>query len=366
MMLPAFRPWRALALAALALGAWASEARAAADAVGVVDGRTLVKSCRPWAPRGLSFFGRLVPADWTVGPDTAAARAGFGRWTVDAVKAVGGDTMRLQVGTPFLDPQSPAYRPAYLDEVRDAVRMARSAGLTVILSMQWEQRVRVEPVEKTPQGGALRAWGRLGPAFADDDGIVFELFNEPASKPWPGADEWEAWRAGHQAIIDELRRREVRNTLIVEGANWGKVLEGAPPLRDPLGRLAYGVHPYFAGDMATPPMWDRHWGAFAQSHPVVVTEWSHFANMCKLTDAATVDAFVDYLAARHIGLVAYGADEQNGRLMDVERGRITLKGFRGHACNDAGAGPGEAVQRLFARLAEADARAAPLARCTAK
>ena len=353
-------------IAALVAACLACGAAAAADDV-TVDGNTLLKDCRPWSPRGLSFFGRLVPRDWPVGPDTAAAREAFGPWTVDAVKAIGGDTMRLQVGTPFLDPRSPAYREGYLDDVRAAVRMARSSGLAVILSMQWAQRVRVEPVEKTPQGGALRAWQRLGPAFADDRGIVFELFNEPGSPPVPGAAAWAAWHDGHQAIIDDLRRRGVHNTLLVDGANWGKLLEGSPALRDPEGDLAYAVHPYLFGDMLDAGMWERHFGAFAQSHAVVATEWAHFAAMCRTADAGTVDRLLDYLASRRIGLVAYGADSPDGRLLRVDGGRVTLSRYDGRPCADSQAGPGESVRALFGRLAQADARAGPVpaARCHA-
>src|SRR6185503_551590 len=80
-----------------------------APVVGVVDGRQLVKDCLPWSPRGLSFFGRIAPAGKPLPPDVAAARAAFSHWTVEAVKAFGGDTMRLQAGLPFLDPQSPQY-----------------------------------------------------------------------------------------------------------------------------------------------------------------------------------------------------------------------------------------------------------------
>jgi hypothetical protein len=324
-----------------------------------------VKDCHPWSPRGLSFFGRIAPADKPLKPDAAAARAAFSHWTVDAVQALGGDTMRLQVGLPFLDPQSPQYVAAYLDELREAVRMARTAGLVVILSLQWERRTNVEPVEMTPQDSALRAWGRLAPAFANDLGVVFELFNEPAGKPAPGPWQWEAWRAGHQAIVDDLRRRGIRNLLIVDGTNGARLLEGAPPLHDPLGQLAYAVHPYFKEDMRTPQDWDARFGAFARTHAVVVSEWSHTAAQCAMGDAGAVTTLVDWLAARRIGLIGYGADERNGgRLLRTVDGRVGVTSYRG-GCTGADAGPGEQVQRLFAFLAQADGRVAPIdpARC---
>jgi endoglucanase len=339
---------------------------APAPVVGVGDGRQLVKDCRPWSPRGLSFFGRIAPAGKPLPPDVAAARDAFSRWTVDAVKDFGGDTMRLQVGLPFVDPKSPQFEAGYLDDVRGAVRMARAEGLVVILSLQWERRTGVEPIENTPQAAALRAWGRIAPAFAGDLGVAFELFNEPVGKPSPGPGQWEAWRAGHQAIVDDLRRRGVRNLLIVDGTNGARLLEGAPALHDPLGQLAYAVHPYFRNDLRTPQDWDARFGAFSRTHPVLVSEWSHTAAQCALADAGAVSAFVDWLAARRIGLIAFGADEpRGGRLLRSVRGRFGTTTYRGGACTGADAGPGEQVRRLFASLAEADRRvaAADPARC---
>ena len=358
------RGLKALALAAL-LAAAPALAQAAGDAVTVADGRQLLRDCRPWTPRGLSFFGRLVPRGWKTDNGTMAARDGFSRWVVDAVRAFGGDTLRLQVGLPFLDPRSPAYDEAYLDDVRQAVAMARSTGLVVVLSMQWEGRTGVKPVEMLPRDSALRAWQRLGPVFAKDGGVLYELFNEPASPPQPGPGFWRGWQDGHQAIIDMLRAAGARNTLVVDGLNGARLLQGAPELRDPLGRLAYGTHPYAGPDLASPAQWDEHFGRFAQSHAVIVTEWSHLPRDCGVADGATVDRFVDYLATHRIGLIGYGIDEANGgRLARREGGTVVPKTFDG-ACQAFTTGPGAALRRLFARTAEADARAPAAAACAA-
>jgi len=357
--MPRGLPALVLALAAVA----AVPARAAGDAVGVADGRQLLKDCRPWTPRGLSSFGRLVPRGRQTDPGTMAARDGFSRWVVDAVRAFGGDTLRLQVGLPFLDPRSPAYDAAYLDEVREAVAMARSAGLVVVLSMQWEGRTGVKPVEMLPKDSTLRAWQRVGPVFAGDGGVLYELFNEPASPPQPGPGFWRAWRDGHQAIIDALRAAGARNTLVVDGLNGARLLQGAPELTDPLGRLAYATHPYAGPDLASPAQWDDHFGRFAQTHAVIVTEWSHLARDCGVADGATVEAFTDYLARHRIGLLAYGIDEGGGgRLARRAGASVVPKTFDG-ACRSFASGPGDAVRRLFARTAEADARAPSAAGC---
>jgi hypothetical protein len=342
---------------------------AADDAITVTADQRLAKGCRPWTPRGLSFFGRLVPQGWQTDPGTMRAQQAFSSWTVDAVKWMGGDTIRLQIGLPFLDPQSPEATPGYLDEVREAVRMARRAGLVVILSMQWEGRTHVKPVEMIPGASTLRAWRVVGPAFADDPGILFELFNEPASPSAPGPGFWRAWHDGHQAVIDALRALGARNVLVVDGLNGARTFDGAPALQDPLGRLAYGLHPYLAADMAAPADFDRRFGRFAASHAMIATEWSHEVRACGAADGEAAARLLDYLDARRIGLVGYGADEAAGRLLRTGGGtdfRATT--FDGHRCEDHDAGPGELVRRSFARAAAADARESPLPRavCTAR
>jgi len=174
-------------------------------AVSVADGKQLLRDCRPWVPTGLSFYGRLIPSRWDSDPDTLQARDSFGQANMDLVRQFGGDAVRYQIGMPFLDPKSPQYRPGYLDEVAAAVQLARRDGFVVFLSMQWQGRTRVRAVETMPGASALRAWQAIAPRFSRDQGVVFELFNEPDSGTRPDPQTWELWRAGHQAIIDALR-----------------------------------------------------------------------------------------------------------------------------------------------------------------
>ena len=45
-------------------------------------------------------------------------------------------------------------------------------------------------------------------------------------------------------------------------------------LVDPLDRLLFGVHTYFDQVGTTREEWDRRFGDFAASHPLLVTEWT--------------------------------------------------------------------------------------------
>lgn len=343
---------------------------AATGVLGVqAGGRQLLRDCKPWVPRGLSLFGRLIPRDWRSDPGTVAARDAFGPATLDLARAIGADVVRLQIGLPFLDPQSPQHRPAYLGELKDAVAQARRAGFSVILSMQWQGRTGVKPVETVPAASALRAWRAVGPAFAGDLGIAFELFNEPTGALPPTAKDWSAWQSGHQAVIDALRGAGARNLLVVNGLHGAQWLDGAPPLNDPISQLAFAVHPYF-GTQAPGPVgakrpagqlervWDRRFGQFAERHPVIVTEWGHAAKHCVAGAAEQVESLLDYLAERRIGVIAYGVDEQQNRLLRrTEGGQPVWSSFRNRSCDADGAGPGELLRGLFERQAREAARA---------
>jgi hypothetical protein len=329
-----------------------------AGALGVqAGGHQLLRDCKPWVPRGLSFFGRLVPSARPADASTAAARERYDAEALPLARAIGADVVRLQIGQPFLDPQSPEHDPAYLGEVKAAVAAARRAGFSVILSLQWEGRTGVKPVEMLPKASALRAWTAVAPAFADDLGVAFELFNEPASPPEPGPGVWEAWRAGHQAVIDALRRQGVRNLLIADGLRGAARLDGAPALNDPLGQLAFAVHPYFGQEDNSPEGWDQRFGRFAATHPVIVTEWGHAARQCERGGAERVEQLLDYLAERRIGVVAYGADERHSRLADGPPAQPHWSSYRNRPCTGAAAGPGELLKTWFDRQAR-DAAAA--------
>ena len=59
--------------------------------------------------------------------------------------------------------------------------------------------------------------------------------------------------------------------------------DGAPPLDDPLGQLGYAVHPYLGRHNQTRAQWEKKWGDFARTHPVMATEFNADAggNYCR-------------------------------------------------------------------------------------
>jgi hypothetical protein len=350
-----------LAACLLAAAAGAAPAPPPADAITVTPDHHLARGCRAWTPRGLNFFGRMVPSGVRAGPAMAPIRERFGPWILDAARFFGADTLRLAVGLPFIDPGSPQAAAGYLAEVRDEVRLARDAGFAVILEVQWEHRTLTPRVDDVPGASTLRAWRVLAPVFASDPGVIYELLNEPLAgenRNPPAMSDWDRWRAGYQAVVDDVRRQGVRNVLVIDGLVTARSFEGAPELRDPLGQLAFGLHPYLGRNLRTPRDFDRQFGRFAATHAVVATEWTNMVKGCADAGADESAALLTYLEAHRIGLVAYGADENPGRLLRGDGpGRWRATDFAGKACTDPDAGPGALVRALFARTAAADAAA---------
>jgi endoglucanase len=102
-----------------------------------IQGKTFCKDSAPWLPKGIKVEGFNEPAGLRAKSKVAAeARNNWNAKERDAVKQVfGADTIRFAVSQPGLDPQSPIYDPAYLDELLAAFKEARAAGFVVIPSM---------------------------------------------------------------------------------------------------------------------------------------------------------------------------------------------------------------------------------------
>jgi endoglucanase len=282
-----------------------------------VEGNRFLRDGKPWVAEGVTLVGLVSPEGRVRDkPTYAAARAAFGPGMLGEVRRFGADTVRFQVSQTALDPRSKDHDPGYRDEVLDAVALARDEGFTVIVSMQW-QGVSGRRGEGMPTGATRRAWAPIVRAFGDDRGVLLEIFNEPEIDPRT-PKEWEAWRKPMQGLIDALRREGSENVLLVDGTQFARNLEGAPALDDPLGQLGYAVHPYLGRHNQTRAQWQKKWGDFARTRPVMATEWNASAggNYCRPEMPAQAEALLDYLAEQRIGLVAWALDMPNLRELD--------------------------------------------------
>jgi hypothetical protein len=311
----------------------------AADAQGAegvtVSGNRFIKNGKPWVPQGFSLVSIVAPPGRAASGSFSEASGLYGPQLLAQAHSLGANTLRFQVSQPGLDPQSPIYDPGYAQEIVDKVRQARAAGFVAIVSMQWEKPAGLPGQPNMPGDSTLRAWSSIAKPFAHDGDVMLELFNEPAMFV-QNPQTWPAWQQGMQAVVDELRSAGAQNVLILDGVQSSHILAGAPSVNDPLRKLAFGVHPYIVHPTDGPPMWEAQWGQFADSHPVVATEWNALpgGKNCRDDTAEASQELFGVMARRHIGVMVWALDMPN----TIVDGSGALLNFQNFQCTARGAG----------------------------
>ncbi|WP_235853569.1 fibronectin type III domain-containing protein [Halosimplex salinum] len=116
-------------------------------------------------------------------------------------------------------------------------------------------------------------WEAVAPEFADDEHVIFELFNEPTQPTMYGDDEgaWQAWRDAAQPWVDLVREHAPETPLIIGSPRWTSVTHMAPEYPFDGENLIYASHIY--PDNGAPSEFDQYYGEPANDVPVVVTEF---------------------------------------------------------------------------------------------
>ncbi|HET9769498.1 MAG TPA: cellulase family glycosylhydrolase, partial [Acidimicrobiia bacterium] len=252
------------------------------------------------------------------------------------------------------DPLDALYSDAYVERVAAGVALARSHGLVVVLSVQ-DQGPSGGDSHAQPSAATIRDWQTLTALFNGDQHVIYEIFNEPQNKPTP--DGWEIWRnggppernqgtpaVGHQRVLEAIRATGATNVVIADAGQFGQRLDGVPLLHDPLGQVAYGVHPYLTHSLREPDDWEPGFGFLASQYPVVATEWTAVSRVrfCRPEWETTAPQLVDYLQDRNIGMLAWAFDVLDTLILDWhDRTPTSLEGFR---CGDFDHGAGELVK----------------------
>jgi endoglucanase len=307
-----------------------------------VSGTTLLRDGKPWVPKGVEIAGFVAPLQVLKG-EYLRAHEHFGQAELDAAKSYGADLIRFQLSHPGLDPQSSLHSKAYVDSVLDAVKLARKNHFSVLLVAQDQPQSGETHGRPLPDDATAGLWRALAPQFASDTGVMFELFNEPFKVPSP--ENWSLWQDGMQRSIDAVRSTGARNVILVDGLGMAHNLTGALPLHDPTQQLVYAVHPYLWKLYRSPAAWDKYFGDFAQTHPVMASEWDALANRpyCTPDMVNQATTLLDYLKAHRIGIVGWAFDLPGTLIKDF----WTPTTYDGFACGTPNQGPGELLSRSF-------------------
>ena len=316
-----------------------------------VAGKRLLRDGAPFVPVGFTMVALVHP---TGEGETAHAARRLGDPTMEAAIGWGANTIRFQVSQRGLDPLDALYSEAYVNRIVAGVTLARSHGLAVILSVQ-DQGPSGGNSHAQPSEATIRDWQTLTARFNGDQHVMYEIFNEPQNKPTP--DGWSVWRdggppernqgapaVGHQRVLSAIRATGATNVVIAEAGQFGQRLDGIPLLHDPLGQVAYGVHPYLTHSLREPADWEPGFGFLASQYPVVATEWSAVSGVrfCKPEWETTAPQLVDFLQSRDIGILGWAFDVLDTLILDWHQYRPTsLEGFQ---CGDFAHGAGELLK----------------------
>ncbi|MDF9747286.1 glycoside hydrolase family 5 protein [Natrinema salsiterrestre] len=141
-------------------------------------------------------------------------------------------------------------------------------------------------------------WSAVAPAFADDENVLFELYNEPTLPvTWSSygehgpavttaEDEWLLWRDTAQSWIDLIRTDAPETPIVIGSPDWTSRTRFAAEYPFEGENLIYAAHIYPAnglpyetvergseGDTEEVGPFDPEYGAPADDVPVVVTEF---------------------------------------------------------------------------------------------
>ena len=344
------KTYLAIAITASAL-LLSSDLRSQAPNAGevAVRGTELLRDGQPWIPHGfyqIAFEvapGNLARADH---PFWATAFHHYSPQEYAEMRAAGADSVRLQIAQAGADPKSRLFDRSFLDEAIGAIRSARAAGLTVIVSVQDESHVPGDKPIDLPDDGTRRVWEQIAPHFAQDRGVMFELLNEP--RPEPNQANWRRWAKAMNQTIRTIRQLGASNVIVADGLDVGQVIDGAPLLDD--DQVAYASHPYALHPKGqTRQVWNAKFGNFSRRAPVIITEWLSGGYFCNANTPASTEDFLRYLQQHRIGLEAGAWDWAPAGFGSARWGFPAGKfsTFKGLSCHQPGFGMGAEVERWY-------------------
>ena len=353
-----------------------------------LKGAAWLRDGKPWVPKGVVITGFLAPEPYLKGV-YAKARRLWGPDLLRNLKSVGVDTLRFNLGLAGVDPSNamadgrltPAMKKQYLADVQEAVSLAKANGMVVILTLTDGEPTGFSGSESTPGREAARAWTALAAMVANGPAVILGAFNEPGFGGEARIDEdpspWQAWRTGYQMVVDAIRGAGAKNVIMLNGIStsrvWRRNTDANVP-RDPLGKLAYDIHPFPTDNQQQTRGGKKrisyvnardidHWlDGWCDRHACLVSAFyigigNDGRKNCYdaqsgvgATAPQMTREFLDYFNRRRIGVMIFAGDWSH-RLFDnpaARQPRLTsFEGFK-DCRGDPSMGPGEMLRDLWA------------------
>ena len=164
--------------------------------------------------------------------------------------------------------------------LEDEVAVARAQGLFVIVDWHviggpdgWYKSSTVDKRQYYTYNSdfslAKNFWQYAAEKFKADRGIIFELWNEPASEK--NDLSWNELRPYLTKLIEQIRDLGSQNIILAPGVNWGYDLRGIKV--NPLNgqNIAYSWHVY--NNNGSSISREAALDGLNQTYPVFITEW---------------------------------------------------------------------------------------------
>lgn len=232
------------------------------------------------------------------GPVDEAAVAAMMTWNVNAVRIPLNEDCWLGINGHNIAYSGSSYRSA----VVEYVQRLRDNGLKVILALHWtdgvysgagqgtccdEAAMCQKPMPDMENAPAF--WKSIAEEFKGDDGIIFDLFNEPYPDQVmsDSSAAWACWRdgsgsctgfeyevAGMQDLVDAVRNTGSTNQVMVGGLAWANDLsrwaEFAP--NDTADNIAASWHSYSFNACNDEVCWESVIATLAAEYSVIAGE----------------------------------------------------------------------------------------------
>jgi endoglucanase len=210
-------------------------------------------------------------------------------WNVSVVRAA----MGVEPDGAYLsDPE------AALAQLRTVVQNAIDVGVYVLVD--WHDHNA-----HLHQGEAIGFFSQVAAEFGDFPNVLYEPYNEPLNVSWSGVI-----KPYHEALLRAIRAEDPDNVVILGTRSWSQRVDEAAADRVAGDNLMYTVH-FYACDHRE---FQRNQAevAHAAGLPLFVTEWGATAADGGVRSPTVCDAdaqaWLDWLAARSIGWVAWKLD----------------------------------------------------------
>jgi hypothetical protein len=282
--------------------------------VTIVNNR-LLRNGAPWVPHGYFQVAFEAPPNVPAKSFETNATQGYTPQEYTDMANAGADSVRLMIAQTGADPDQNVtenpdaadYSLPLVQEFVGAIQAARNAGLTVIVGVQDESVTGEQKGQNLPSAATIRVWANiftLAPQLKTDTGVLLELFNEPGTGPdqVPTATDWANWAVAMNATIASVRAEKAKNVVVADGLAHAETLTGAPALIDEDNLVAYAAHPYaFSESQEQSTFWDKSFGNFAASNPVIITEFAQ-GYFCAPDNPQVMVNFLNYLQSHNVGL----------------------------------------------------------------